>query len=108
MGQRQIAWAATIAGTLLAATVLKCVPAFAQTRYSTGGDNQPAITNHSFVPTSDCTRTSVGITPLSDLAGGTYQGYEAGLYLGGNNFPPLDYRWMGWAHCRAVQPLDQN
>ena len=108
MGQRQIAWTATVAGVLLAAFVFECAPAFAQTRYSAVGDNEPSLPTKSLVPTSDCSRTSVGITPLNDLAGGTYQGFEAGLYLGGNNYPPLDYRWMGWAHCNAVQPLDQN
>src|SRR5687768_17286192 len=57
---------------------------------------------------SDCTRTSVGLTPLSDLVGDTYRGYEGGLYLGGANQPPLDYRWMGRARASHVQPLNQN
>ncbi|MEO6457509.1 MAG: hypothetical protein ABIO92_04435, partial [Chloroflexia bacterium] len=57
---------------------------------------------------SDCTRTSVGFTPLSDLVGGAYRGYEGGLYLGGSNEPPLDYKWMGRAHASLVQPLNQN
>ena len=108
MGQHQIARSATVAVVLLAAFVFKCAPAMAQLRGATAADNEPASPNNSFVPTSDCTRTSVGITPLNDLAGGTYQGFEAGLYLGGNNYPPLDYKWMGRAHCSAVQPLDQN
>ena len=108
MGQRQIAWAATVAGILLAAFVSECVPVLAQTQYATVGDNGPSLPTKSLVPTSDCTRTSVGLTPLNDLAGGAYQGYEAGLYLGGDNYPPLDYKWMGRAHCQAVQPLDQN
>lgn len=59
-------------------------------------------------PMSDCTRTSVGFTPLSDLVGGTYEGYEGGLYLGGSNEPPLDYKWMGRARTSRVQPLNQN
>ena len=59
-------------------------------------------------PASDCTRTSVGFTPLNDLAGGTYRGYEGGLYLGGSNEPPLDYKWMGRARASRVQPLNQN
>ena len=59
-------------------------------------------------PNANCAQTSVGFTPLNDLAGGSYQGYEGGLYLGGTNYPPLDYRWMGRAHANLVQPLDQN
>lgn len=108
MRQRQITWGATVAVVLLAALVFNCVPASAQMRSTTAGDAQLASPKSSLIPNSDCTRTSVGITPLNDLAGGVYQGYEAGLYLGGTNDPPLDYRWMGRAHCSAVQPLDQN
>jgi hypothetical protein len=108
MGQRQIAWSATGAVILIAAFVFQCVPASAQVRFPAVADDELDRTKRSSIPNSDCTRTSVGFTPLNDLAGGAYQGYEAGLYLGGTNDPPLDYRWMGWAHCNAVQPLDQN
>ncbi len=64
--------------------------------------------DHSASPSANCNRTSVGFTPLSDLGTGTYQGFEGGLYLGGSNQPPLDYRWMGRAHASRVQPLDRN
>src|SRR5437870_2715489 len=37
---------------------------------------------------SDCTRTSVGRTPLNDLGAGTYQGQQGGLYPGGSNLRP--------------------
>ena len=37
---------------------------------------------------SDCTRTSVGFTPLTDLGAGTYMGEEGGLYPGGENAIP--------------------
>lgn len=107
MRQRQIAWGAAVAMVPLAAFVFACAPASAQI-FTTVADGEPAFEKSSLTPSSDCSRTSIGITPLNDLAGGAYQGYEAGLYLGGTNDPPLDYRWMGWAHCNAVQPLDQN
>ena len=32
------------------------------------------------VGASDCSKTSVGLTPLSDLGTGRYQGVEGGLY----------------------------
>lgn len=108
MGQRHIACGATAAVILLTAFVFECVPASMQTPPATAAVGELAFTKSSLTPSSDCARTSVGFTPLNDLAGGSYQGYEAGLYLGGTNYPPLDYRWMGRAHCGAVQPLDQN
>jgi lysophospholipase L1-like esterase len=57
-------------------------------------------------PASDCTRTSVGFTPLNDLGTGTYNGYQGGLYMFGSNRPPLDYRWMGQAHAQLIVPLN--
>src|SRR5205085_12525290 len=33
--------------------------------------------------TADCTKTSVGLTPLTELGSGTYEGYRGGLYPGG-------------------------
>ena len=30
-------------------------------------------------PAQDCTGDSVGLVPLNDLAGGTYQGFEGGI-----------------------------
>ena len=67
-----------------------------------------ALAQRSFAPNANCAQTSVGFTPLNDLAGSSYQGYEGGLYLGGENYLPLDYKWMGRAHASLVQPLDQN
>src|SRR4051812_26463188 len=67
-----------------------------------------ALAQQPGTPSSNCTQTSVGFTPLNDLAGSSYQGYEGGLYLGGTNYPPLDYRWMGRAHANLVQPLGPN
>jgi hypothetical protein len=105
---RLLEWRTMGTVILLTAFGCACIPASAQVRFPAAADSEPAREKSSLVPNSDCTRTSVGVTPLNDLAGGTYQGFEAGLYLGGTNYPPLDYRWMGRAHCDAVQPLDQN
>jgi len=66
------------------------------------------LAQHPDAASANCAQTSVGFIPLNDLAGGSYQGYEGGLYLGGTNYPPLDYRWMGRAHSNLVQPLDHN
>ncbi len=36
----------------------------------------------------DCSQTTVGLTPLTDLGLGTYLGFEGGLYPGGGNLRP--------------------
>jgi hypothetical protein len=56
---------------------------------------------------SDCTRTSVGLTPLDDLGTGTYQGQEGGLYPGGTNIRPPTHD-ADLARVGTVQPLDPS
>lgn len=53
---------------------------------------------------SGCQLTSIGITPLSDLGCGTYQGAEGGLYPEGANQPP-DAHWLaGWTVAADIVP----
>lgn len=55
---------------------------------------------------SDCTVTSVGLTPLPELGSDLYLGlYPGGFYPGGNQ-PPPPYAAEGRARARAVGPLD--
>ena len=55
---------------------------------------------------SDCSRTSVGLTPISDLGTGLYLGrYEGGLYPNGSNIVPAAHDMAGRARGLAVQPL---
>ena len=54
---------------------------------------------------SDCTKTSVGFTPLSDLATGSYKGFQGGLYPGGQNVPPAAQLAAAMARAAAMQPL---
>ncbi|MDE3165600.1 MAG: SGNH/GDSL hydrolase family protein [Acidobacteriota bacterium] len=51
-------------------------------------------------------RDSTGLAPLPDLAGGTYQGEEGGLYPGGRSTPPDAYLRAGLALAAQVAPLD--
>ncbi len=53
---------------------------------------------------ADCTRTSVGFTPLSDLGSGTYQSFQGGLYPGGRTTPSPTYLKRGLAYAAQVKP----
>ena len=52
-----------------------------------------------------CARTSVGLTPLSDLTG-SYQGQAGGLYPGGSNTPPPYHLAAGSSLASSIGPLD--
>ena len=55
----------------------------------------------------DCSRTSVGLTPINDLGAGTYLGAQGGLYRGGVNDPPTRHALAGRNMAGRVQPLDE-
>lgn len=56
-------------------------------------------------PGADCSKTSVGFTPLGDLGTDAYRGYEGGLYPGGANAPPADHRQAALARAASITPL---
>jgi hypothetical protein len=99
------------AGILLAGGLAGC-----------GGSNGPPLTipkttgtTPSTVPTvtnqtggGNCSRTSVGFAPLTDLGHARYHGYEGGLYPGGSNTPPSSYLNAGLAAARKVRPLSPS
>lgn len=56
---------------------------------------------------ANCGGTSVGLTPLNDLAAGSYLGqFQGGLYPGGTNTPPAAHHQAGLARAAAIQPLN--
>lgn len=55
-----------------------------------------------------CSRTSIGLTPLTDLAGGSYQGQNGGLYGGGSSALPSAHAEDGVAIARGIGPLDSS
>lgn len=61
-----------------------------------------------FLYAQNCTLGSVGLTALSDLATGYYQGYQGGLYLGGSNERPLTHNLAGLLLATQVKPRDSN
>lgn len=56
----------------------------------------------------DCSKTSVGMTPINDLGTGMYKGYQGGLYLNGLNTPPEPYASDGIAIANAIRPLNAS
>jgi hypothetical protein len=60
------------------------------------------------LPAQNCGRTSINETPLTDLAAGSYRGFQGGLYAGGSNQPPAAHAAAGALQAAAVQPLDAN
>jgi hypothetical protein len=57
---------------------------------------------------ANCRNISVGSPPLIDLGLGTYQGYQGGLYLGGENEPFGAYGQIGIQRAQSIQPLNAN
>jgi hypothetical protein len=59
-------------------------------------------------PQQGCARTSVGLTPLTELGAGGYRSQRGGLYPDGGNMPPAAHLDAGLALARAVGPLDAD
>ncbi len=57
---------------------------------------------------SDCSKTSVGLVPLTDLGASQYEGYHGGLYPDGSNARPTDHEQAGLEIARSIGPLDAN
>lgn len=53
---------------------------------------------------ADCEAASTGLTPLTDLAGGTYMGEEGGLYPGGVNQTPPEHLATGLEAAGSIVP----
>jgi hypothetical protein len=56
----------------------------------------------------DCGGTSIGEVPINDLGGGSYQGFQAGLYPGGSNLRPPSHDAAGLDLAKNIVPLDTN
>jgi len=55
-----------------------------------------------------CARTSVGLTPLSDLGTGIYKGQTGGLYPNGSIVRPGPHESEGLSRARAIVPMDRD
>jgi hypothetical protein len=57
-------------------------------------------------PNAQCSLTSTGLIPLTDMGNRRYRGYRGGLYPGGLNRPPAKYLKKGLAASRQVHPIN--
>ncbi len=56
---------------------------------------------------SDCTKTSIGSKPLTEMEDTLYLGKEGGLYPQGN-LPPEEFQNAGIAIAKQIEPLDKE
>lgn len=61
-----------------------------------------------FSKASDCTKTSVGLKPLTELGTDLYRGKAGGLYPEGKNLRPPKHEAAGLALANEIQPLDAD
>jgi hypothetical protein len=66
------------------------------------------LAQHASTISMSCSTTSVGRTPINDLATGFYQGYQGGLYPGGRNQRPAVHDSAGRALASLVQPRNAS
>lgn len=57
-------------------------------------------------PLPECSVTSTGLVPLTDLGKRRYQGHPGGLYPGGLNAPPRAYLRLGLQAAKRVRPVN--
>src|SRR3989442_362600 len=57
---------------------------------------------------SDCSKTSVGFAPLTDLGTQLYKGMPGGLYLGGANTRPAAHQAAGLQQAASVRPRNRS
>jgi hypothetical protein len=55
---------------------------------------------------AECSQTSTGLVPLTDLGKRKYRGHPGGLYPGGANQPSRPYLRQGLAAAKRVRPIN--
>jgi hypothetical protein len=55
---------------------------------------------------AECSQTSTGLVPLTDLGKRKYRGHLGGLYPGGSNQPSRPYLRHGLAAAKRVRPVN--
>lgn len=57
---------------------------------------------------AECSLSSTGLVPLTDMGRRRYRGYRGGLYPAGRNRPTTAYLRKGLASARQVRPIDSK
>ena len=57
-------------------------------------------------PNAQCSLTSTGLIPLTDMGNRRYRGYRGGLYPGDVNRPSAKYLKKGMTSARQVRPIN--
>jgi hypothetical protein len=57
-------------------------------------------------PNAQCSLSSTGLVPLTDMGNRRYRGYRGGLYPGGVNKPSAKYLKKGMAASKQVRPIN--
>ena len=57
-------------------------------------------------PDAQCSLSSTGLVPLTDMGNRRYRGYRGGLYPGGLNRPSAKYLKKGMTASRQVRPIN--
>src|SRR5215216_1548235 len=55
---------------------------------------------------ADCSLTSTGLLPLTDMGSRRYRGYRGGLYPGGRNTPAPKYLRKGQTASKQIRPIN--
>ena len=72
--------------------------------WAVAGGTAGAARSRSVAALANCSRTSVGFTPLIDLGNRSYHGSQGGLYPNGANTPPSNYLALGRSAATLVTP----
>lgn len=103
MSYRSLSLARVLSVTL--AVILPLVLLFVPVRPVRSGRAAPAAPA---ATQADCSGTSTGMLPLSQLGTEGYQGFPGGLYPGGGNQPPAAQEALALAAAARVQPRGQG
>jgi hypothetical protein len=96
------------AGRILCTLALVLVSIAASSQATDSGHRDIHSLDHREASSAaNCTRTSVGFTPLIDLGSSQYKGFP-GLLYNGSNSRPSAHDAAGLALAKAIQPMDVN
>jgi hypothetical protein len=84
------------------AALLALVAALAAASATLSTKDAPASANRSG---ADCSLTSTGLIPLTDMGSRRYRGYRGGLYPAGRNTPAPKYLRKGHAASKQIKPI---